>query len=106
MSTEVLALILGTGGVAMLGALVQAWRSIKAGAAQHERDAYTDLEKSRRREYLRRERAEVERDWWHSYAAQLEYIIRTELPPSSFPARPSWPPLPKITLEEEEDSKA
>ena len=91
MSTELLAIILGTGGVAMLGALVQAWRSIRAGAAQHERDAYTDLEKSRRREYHRRERAEIERDYWHSWAAMLEFVIRTKLPPSDLPERPLWP---------------
>lgn len=92
MSTELLAIILGTGGVAMLGALVQAWRSIRAGAAQHERDAYTDLEKSRRKEYIRRERAEVERDYWHAWAAMLEFVIRTKLPPGDLPPRPTWPP--------------
>lgn len=92
MSTELLAIILGTGGVAMLGALVQAWRSIRAGAAQHERDAYTDLEASRQKEYRRRERAEVERDYWHSWAAMLEFVIRAKLPPEDLPARPPWPP--------------
>lgn len=91
MSTELLAVILGTGGVAMLGALVQAWRSIKAGSAQHERDAYSDLENSRRKEYLRRERAEEERDYWHTYAANLEYVIRTELPADKHPLRPPFP---------------
>jgi hypothetical protein len=91
MSTELLAIILGTGGVAMLGALVQAWRSIRAGAAQHERDAYSDLEQSRRREYHRRERAEIERDYWHAWAAMLEFVIRTKLPPEDLPLRPPWP---------------
>lgn len=104
MSTELLAIILGTGGVAMLGALVQAWRSIRAGSAQHERDAYSDLENSRRKEYLRRERAEIERDYWHGYAAMLEFVVRAELPPEKLPIKPAWPSLPKINVGGEEDS--
>jgi len=104
MSTEILALILSAGAAAMITALVQAWRSIKAGSAQHERDAYSDLEKSRRKEYLRRERAEVERDWWHAWAAQLEYVIAANLPPDKFPPKPSYPPLPNISVEDSEDS--
>lgn len=104
MSTEILTLILSAGAAAMLTAIVQAWRSIRAGATQNERDAYTDLENSRRNEVDRRERAEIERDYWHNWSAMLEYIIRTKLPSEEMPHRPTWPPLPAIKAKSEESA--
>lgn len=100
MNTEFLTIILGGGAAAMVTAIVQAYRSIKDGSRVQEKDAFADLEISRRRETRRREWAETERDYWHSWAATLEFTLRANVASNLVPERPPYPIRPK---EEEDD---
>lgn len=93
-----LAVILSTGAAAMLLAVIQAYRSIKDGAKADERDAFADLENSRKGESIKRTNAERLRDYWHSRAAELEYIILSKLGRAELP-----PPAPLPTLEKESE---
>jgi hypothetical protein len=94
MTTELLALILGGGFATLVGAVVQAYRSIRDGSRTQERDAYADLEAARKKEFDSREWAEIERDYWHSWAAELEYFMLTKLPREQMPIRPPFPRRP------------
>ena len=95
--TEILSILLGGGGVAMLAAAVQAFRSLREGSKADEKDAFADMEYKRAGEKRRADRAEVERDYWHRRASDLEHVIRVQLGPAEVPELEPWPeetPLP------------
>lgn len=98
MGTELLALILGGGGVAMITALVRAYRTLREGSRAAEKDAYATLDSQRRNESQRADWAEKERDWWHRRSSQLERVIIIKLGPDEVP--PHRDPYPE---HEEED---
>lgn len=94
MGTELLALLLGGGGVAMVTALVRAYRSIKEGSRAAEKDAYATLDARARNASTRADWAERERDWWHRRSAQLERVIIIKLGMDSVPD--PYDPFPSL----------
>lgn len=91
--TEFLAIILSTGAAAMIAALVQAYRSIKDGAKSDEKDAFADIENSRKKESIKRANAEKWRDYWHSRSGELEYVIGSNLGREKIPPLQPFPEL-------------
>lgn len=89
--TEILAIILGGGAAAMVTACVAAYRSIKEGSRAQEKDAVADLEKWRASADDRRERVEVERDYWRMRSGSLEYLIVSRWGAEHLPPRESFP---------------
>lgn len=88
---EFLTIVLSAGAAAMLTAIVQSYRSLREGSKADEKDAFITLDEQRTSESHRRERAEVERDYWHRRAATLEYELITKLGPSALPEAEPWP---------------
>ena len=99
MGTELLALLLGGGGVAMVTALVRAYRTLREGSRAAEEDAYATLGSQRRNETTRANWAESERDWWHRRAAQFERVIIINLGPDKVP--PPTEPFPNHGSEDD-----
>ena len=68
---ELLALVLGGGGVAALQGIVRAIASYRDGARARERDVITDSESWRRASDDARREAESDAAWWRDRAAGL-----------------------------------
>jgi hypothetical protein len=96
-SETLLTLALGGGGATIIGAVFQAWRSLRTDASKQARQSIEDLERWRAEANDAREAAEEARDEavarmyeWKRYAGALEYSLITagqELPSNI--ARPS-----------------
>lgn len=87
--TEFLAIILSAGTAAMIGAVVQAYRSLKEGSRADDRDALAELESSRTRERDRADNAETDRDYWRNRAGGLEFVLVSRLGADALPAGPT-----------------
>lgn len=102
---EYLGVILGAGGVAFLGAMVEAYRRLKEGARAREREAINNLEKWTDQSALRAQRALNEADYqralvsyWQGRSGTLEYQVGQlggVVPPA--PPLPAPPPDPTIS---------
>lgn len=68
---ELLALVLGGGGVAMVQGVFRAIAAYRDGARARERDVITDSESWRRAVYDDLREMEDSRDWWRQRAAEL-----------------------------------
>lgn len=68
---ELLALVLGGGGLAAIQGAVRAVAAYRDGARARERDVLTDSETWRRAVYDELRETEEERDWWRDRAVAL-----------------------------------
>ena len=68
---ELLALVLGGGGVAAVQGVVKAFAAYRDGARARERDVLTDSESWRRASDDARREAERDADWWRDRAVAL-----------------------------------
>jgi hypothetical protein len=93
--SEFLALILSGGAAAMLAAIVQAYRSLRDGSRAEDRDAFAEIEESRKSEARRRKNAESERDYWRRRAATLEFAYISHVGPEKLPKFDPEPQFPE-----------
>lgn len=81
--------LLGSSGVAFVGALVKGWLSVRKGARAFEREAVADI--ARRRDELddRLRQSEADRDYWrrvaNRYYGQLERLGVEPIPADPVP---------------------
>lgn len=69
---ELIALVLGTGGLAgTITSIIQARRAVRAGARMDERGVLADSERWRQSADDARRRAEADRDWWRQRAVDV-----------------------------------
>lgn len=86
-------LLLGGGGTALVGGLIQAYRGLRTDASKKARESIEDLERWRDSANASREAAEQARDEalrkltdWRAYAGALEYHLISrgiEMPPNA-----------------------
>lgn len=93
---EILVLILSGGGVAMIIALVQAYRALKTGAKADERDHIEMLDDRRRSAENERDAAITVANYWRSRSGALEYLLVRS---SGTDAVPEFPPEPRFTFD-------
>lgn len=104
MTIEIITLLLSGGGVAIITALVKAWRTIKQGAKTDEQDYLSLVEE-------RMALAEADRDlaisvahYWMQRAGVLEYYLVRATGPDSVPTFPKEPSL-DFSYKEKSDTK-
>ena len=68
---------LGAGGVAFVGAIINAWRSIRNGARVRDRDTVGSLREQRDESDARTREALADRDYLHDIAGRLIFQLRT-----------------------------
>lgn len=90
----ILAIILSTGFAAVLWVIFKGRDLWRTGAQASEAKAIKNLERWAEREEARAERALGLLDYWRTRAAELEYIIITELGRDRLPPRLPLPPDP------------
>lgn len=95
---DLLALLLGGGAVATIGAVFQGIRSLQTGARARERDTVNTLVKQRKEAWADRDYAIEERDYWRSWAGRVEYVAGRA--GADIPEKPPYPVKPK---DEEDD---
>src|SRR5690606_9008733 len=86
---QLLTLLLGGGGVAFVTAVFQGYRSLRAGARAHEKEAVKDIADARAAAEDSLEYSRLELSWWQRWAGMLEYALARngiEQPP-----RPPYP---------------
>ena len=95
MGTELLALLMSTGGAAMIWTIFQAWRSVRAGAVADERDQIELSEERRRSAEIDRDSAIAVANYWRARAGVLEYLL---VKGQGAEAVPTFPPEPRMTF--------
>lgn len=87
--TAIIPYIIGGGGVALVGAVVKGWSSLRAGAQSLEREAVANLARMRREAEDELKLVQRDRDYWQlvqaRYAAQL---LRAGIEPVPADPRP------------------
>lgn len=95
--TAILAILLGTGGIGSLVSTARGINSLRTGVRARQREAITDLARSRDQADERAHWAEMDRDYWRAIAARYAYqLIRAgQDPVPADPAPPSERLRPK-----------
>lgn len=96
---DLLALLLGGGAVATIGAVFQGIRSLQTGARARERDTVNTLVKQRKEAWSDRDYSNEERDYWRSWAGRMEYLATRA--GVEIPEKPPYPVKPKDDEDEE-----
>ena len=90
---DLLALLLGGGAVATIGAFFQGIKSLREGARAKEKDTINELVRQRKEAWIDRDNANDQADYWRRWAGTVEYEARAhgvdlpDRPPEPIPRK-------------------
>ena len=90
-TSDLLNALLGAGGVGFMAALYRGVKDYREGTWRHRDGAVADLEKWRKSSDEARQWEQIQGEYWHNWAADLEYIVRTKLGEGALPVKDPFP---------------